>query len=225
VLDFGQQQVGTASAVQFLTLTNTGNALLSVTGVAISGTDQAAFAQSNNCTYSLGPGGSCSISVSFTPTAPGAASATLGLSTNAASNPTARLSGTGVTLIAISPAAATVPLSGQQAFSATVTDPSGDENVTWSVVWAIVACYEPFPCELPTYYPCSPDCGTVAPASSASGTLVTYTAPSQFKSPVPPDCLGACSFFRGIYLQAALPSNGAALSRAPITLKPASIAL
>jgi Abnormal spindle-like microcephaly-assoc'd, ASPM-SPD-2-Hydin len=225
LLDFGQQQVGTASAVQFLTLTNTGNAPLSVTGVVISGPDQAAFAQSSGCVGSMTPGGSCTISVWFTPTGPGAASATLGLSTNAASNPTARLSGNGVTLIAISPASATVPFSGQQAFSATVTDPSGDENVTWSVVWAIVSCIEPFPCYPPVYHPCSPDCGTVSPASSKGDALVTYTAPSHFESPVPPGCLGACTFFRGIYLQAALPSNGAAISRAPITLKPASIAL
>jgi hypothetical protein len=95
-LSFGNQQVGTTSAAQTLTLSNTGNASLAITSITIAGTNSSDFAQSNTCGASLNAGASCSISVTFKPTATGARNATVSVSDNAAGSPqTAALGGTG----------------------------------------------------------------------------------------------------------------------------------
>jgi hypothetical protein len=87
-LDFGNVAVGSTSAAQVVTLTNNGT-----TGFAVSITPPAApFAQSaTTCAANLGSGASCSISVTFHPTAVGDAIGTLTVNGNAVA-----LSGTGV---------------------------------------------------------------------------------------------------------------------------------
>jgi VCBS repeat protein/ASPM-SPD-2-Hydin domain-containing protein/centrosomal CEP192-like protein len=82
-LSFGSQVVGTASAPQLVTLSNTGNAPLLVSGVAASGD----FGQTNNCGVSVAAGAHCTINVTFTPTASGAQSGTLVITDNAAGSP------------------------------------------------------------------------------------------------------------------------------------------
>jgi hypothetical protein len=86
-LDFGARSVGSTSAAQSSTLTNTGNAALNITGVSITGTNAGDFAQTNNCPSSLGAGASCSISVTFTPGAAGARSASVSIADDATSSP------------------------------------------------------------------------------------------------------------------------------------------
>ena len=76
-LTFGSQSVGVASKAQTVTLTNTGNASLSLTGIAFSGNNAADFAQTNSCGSNVGAGSSCTISITFSPTAAGTRSATL----------------------------------------------------------------------------------------------------------------------------------------------------
>jgi hypothetical protein len=82
-----------------VTLTNGGTAALTISGIAISGTNAGDFGTTNNCAGSVAAsGGSCTISVTFTPTASGARAATLAISDNAgnnASSQTVALSGTG----------------------------------------------------------------------------------------------------------------------------------
>lgn len=104
-LSFGNQVVGTTSSAQNVTLTNTGNASLSISSVTIGGVNAGDFAQTNNCGSSVAAGANCSFSVSFTPGATGSRSATLTISDNAAGSPqTTALSGTGSTiLISVSP--------------------------------------------------------------------------------------------------------------------------
>ena len=68
---FGSQAVGTASAAQTNTLTNSGNAALSISSIALSGTNPSDFAQTNNCGSSVAAGANCTISVTFKPTASG----------------------------------------------------------------------------------------------------------------------------------------------------------
>ena len=70
---FGAQENGSASQAQTLTLTNTGTAPLTLNPVTIS-TD---FSQANQCPATLPAGASCTISLSFTPTAVGALSGSL----------------------------------------------------------------------------------------------------------------------------------------------------
>ena len=68
-LTFGNQIVGTTSAAQSVTLTNSGSAPLSITSIAASGD----FAVTNNtCPASLAAAASCTFGVTFTPTATGA---------------------------------------------------------------------------------------------------------------------------------------------------------
>ena len=66
-LTFGSPQpvaVGTTSAAQAVSLTNTGSAVLNVTKLTVGG----AFAQTNNCPATLAPAASCAISITFSPT-------------------------------------------------------------------------------------------------------------------------------------------------------------
>ncbi len=96
-LSFGQLALNSTSAAQSVTLTNTGNALLSISSLSLGGTSFTDFAQTNNCASSVTAGANCSISVTFTPTGAGSRSASLFISDNAGSSPqTVSLTGTGV---------------------------------------------------------------------------------------------------------------------------------
>jgi hypothetical protein len=94
-LTFTSQAVGGTSAARAITLNNTGNAALSLTSIAFTGTNPADFAQSNNCGASVAAGANCTISVTFTPTASGVRSAAVTLTDNATGSPqTVSLTGT-----------------------------------------------------------------------------------------------------------------------------------
>jgi hypothetical protein len=100
-LSFGNQNVNTTSTAQTVTLTNSGNAALTINSIALSGTNSGDFAQTNNCPISpttLAASSSCTISATFTPTATGSRSASVTISDNASGSPhTVALSGTGTT--------------------------------------------------------------------------------------------------------------------------------
>jgi hypothetical protein len=95
-LSFGNQQVNTTSTAQTVTLTNSGNAALSISSIGLAGANAGDFAQSNTCPSTLAAGATCSISVTFTPTALGTRSASVSITDNASDSPQAvALSGTG----------------------------------------------------------------------------------------------------------------------------------
>ena len=95
-LAFGNQSVGARSAAQTVTLTNSGNAALSVTSLNFTGTNASDFAQTNTCGSSVAAGSNCTISVTFTPAANGSRTATLSIADNASGSPqTLSLTGTG----------------------------------------------------------------------------------------------------------------------------------
>ncbi|MFL5658953.1 MAG: N,N-dimethylformamidase beta subunit family domain-containing protein [Ktedonobacteraceae bacterium] len=97
-LSFGNQNVNTTSAAQTVTLTNSGNAALTISSIGLSGTNSGDFAQTNNCPSTLAAGASCTINVTFTPTATGARSASVSITDNASGSPhSVALSGTGTT--------------------------------------------------------------------------------------------------------------------------------
>jgi hypothetical protein len=75
-LAFDDQLVGTASTAKTVTLTNTGDSPLTVS-VAISGTNASDFTKTTTCGSTLAALGSCTIDVTFTPSATGNRSATL----------------------------------------------------------------------------------------------------------------------------------------------------
>ncbi|MFE2837220.1 discoidin domain-containing protein [Streptomyces mirabilis] len=89
-LTFADQAVNTTSAAQSVTVTNSGAATASITGVTAGGD----FAQTNTCGTALAAGANCTVSVTFGPTASG--TRTLTLTGDQSNNPTTvALSGTG----------------------------------------------------------------------------------------------------------------------------------
>ena len=70
--------------------------MVNFTNITLTGANAADFSQTNTCAPSLAPVASCTFSVTFTPSAPGARSATMTLIDEDAGSPqTVALSGTG----------------------------------------------------------------------------------------------------------------------------------
>jgi hypothetical protein len=96
ILAFGDQPDGTASSTQTATLSNTSEAILSITSLATIGTNADDFAVAgDNCGSSLAPSANCTIAVTFMPCVIGTVAALLSISDNATNSPqTVGLSGT-----------------------------------------------------------------------------------------------------------------------------------
>ncbi len=95
-LAFNPQIVGTSGGNQFFTLTNSGNANLTFASISVTGANPGDFAASTTCQSTIAAGSSCSVFVTFTPSAGGPRSALLTLSDSAPSGTqTVDLSGTG----------------------------------------------------------------------------------------------------------------------------------
>lgn len=94
-LSFGDQSVGTTSASQNVTLTNTGGSPLGITSLATT----SRFNETDDCPIlpeTLAAGDNCFISVTFSPCSAGSASGSLSITDNAYSSPqSAWLQGTG----------------------------------------------------------------------------------------------------------------------------------
>ncbi len=96
-LNLGTQSVG-ARVSQTITVTNSGNAPLTLSSVQVGGTNAADFSAANGCTGSIAAAGNCVITATFTPSAAGTRSATLSIADNATGSPqTLALVGTGTT--------------------------------------------------------------------------------------------------------------------------------
>ena len=107
-LSFGNQPYDATSAAQTLTLSNIGNAALTITSLAITGTNASEFAQTNTCGSSVAAGANCVIAVIFTPSGLGTRTAALSISDNASGSPQAvPLSGTGAHYVVLSWTAST----------------------------------------------------------------------------------------------------------------------
>jgi hypothetical protein len=102
-LTFSSQTVGTTSAAQSVTVSNTGTATVTFAGFTVSGTNAADFSvplptSATMCSPSgtLAGGASCTINVLFTPSASGTRTATLNIADNAIGSPQpVALTGTG----------------------------------------------------------------------------------------------------------------------------------
>ena len=106
-VSFGNQNVGSKSSPQTVTLTNSGNANLTISSVVLGGSNPTDFTETDNCVSSspLIPGASCTANVTFGPLVIGPLSASLTVTDTATNSPqTISLSGTGIQVsIAISP--------------------------------------------------------------------------------------------------------------------------
>jgi hypothetical protein len=97
-LTFPAQAIGTTSASQSIRIANTGTGSLFINSAATRGADPLDFTQvDDGCSgLTLPAGSSCSVSITFAPTASGARSATFILTDNAAASPqTVPIAGTG----------------------------------------------------------------------------------------------------------------------------------
>jgi Abnormal spindle-like microcephaly-assoc'd, ASPM-SPD-2-Hydin len=103
-LTFPGQVFDTASSAQTVMLTNTGSLVLTPTAIVISGD----FAETDNCkNVTVAVGSSCSIEVTFTPTATGSRTGEMTISANVTGGQlTVALSGTGIAagLVSMTPA-------------------------------------------------------------------------------------------------------------------------
>ena len=86
-LIFSTQAIGATSASETVALKNTGTTSLTISSIAITGTNAGDFAQTHTCASSLAAGASCSIRVTLRPTASGTRAAALSISDNAAGSP------------------------------------------------------------------------------------------------------------------------------------------
>jgi hypothetical protein len=131
-LAFPNQAIYSTSPAKSTTLTNTGSASLEIISILASGD----FAQTNTCPASLGPGASCTINVTFTPSSIGARTGFVTLSDTDATNlQTLNNTGTGVSrrsTIAVKPRVASVNFTATQQFQALLNG-----VLTTDVTWAV----------------------------------------------------------------------------------------
>jgi hypothetical protein len=178
-LDYGSQLVGTTGATQTVTLGNTSPVSVAVGSIVLTGTNPADFAEADGCTgVPIAPGGSCTISIAFAPTAAGSRHAQVVITDNAADSPQSiSLSGMGAnppTAIATSvplPTDTAAPIATPVPPSATSMPPTNSPTRPTST---------PVP---PTGTPMSPTAtpslatSTAAPASAtATATQMARTA-------------------------------------------------
>jgi hypothetical protein len=104
-LSFGDQPNGTTSAPQTVTLSNDGQAVLSTSSIAVSDD----FAVTHTCAQSVPVGDSCTLTVTFAPSAPGLIAGAVTIVDNAPGSPhVIGLAGTGLgAAVALSPTSLT----------------------------------------------------------------------------------------------------------------------
>src|SRR6185437_6137174 len=97
-LSFGSEPVGTASSVQTLSISNTGNTALALTSIVLSDTSDY-LVEFNNCGTQISANGQCQIQSAFKPTTAGSLPATVTITSSDATSGSPQvvnLSGTGL---------------------------------------------------------------------------------------------------------------------------------
>ncbi len=106
-LNFGNQPIGTTSLIKVVTLTNNSAGTISITSMGITGADSGDFAEtSTTCGSTILVNNFCIVSLTFTPGALGARSATLIITDDAGNSPQqTALLGTGIMQVTLTPTA------------------------------------------------------------------------------------------------------------------------
>jgi len=134
-LTFASQATGSTSAAQAITLTNSGNAALTIASISASGD----FAETQTCGSSLAAGANCKISVTFIPTSVGSRNGAISITDNATGSPqTVSLSGTGATppstpTVKVTPASFSISTAQALSVMVAVSGASGSPTPTGSV--------------------------------------------------------------------------------------------
>jgi hypothetical protein len=173
---FGSLSLGQTSSAQTLTITSGGGQALSLNTLAITGADPGDFAETDTCHVPnvLQPGNSCSVLVSFTPSAAGSRTAAVTITSNA-SPPTesAQLNGSGLT-----PAPAVTLIPGSLDFGTTAVGSSTPMNVivtnagTAALHIASVAVVGP---NTNDFVFSGPACNSAIPVNASCSITVTFT--------------------------------------------------
>jgi hypothetical protein len=128
-LTYPSQPLNTTTAAQNVTVTNTGTAAASVSGVTTSGD----YSQTNTCGTSIAAGATCTVSVKFTPVASGTRTGNLTITSSASNSPTTvALTGTGAGAVSTNLAAGKPTSESSHAdvyASSNVTD--GNQGTYW----------------------------------------------------------------------------------------------
>jgi hypothetical protein len=167
---FSAQQLNTTSVARSFSITNNGNAALTISGIAASGD----FSQTNNCT-TLNPGVSCTVNVKFTPTALGTRTGSISITDTAPGSPhSVSLSGSGTSVatpdfgLASTPGSATVTAGQSASFTLTVSAAGGfNQGVALSCAGA------------PSGSTCNISPASVNPAAGSATAQVSITSTAR----------------------------------------------
>jgi sugar lactone lactonase YvrE len=134
-LTFGSQQLNTTSSAQTVTLTNSGDARLTVTSIAASGD----FSESDNCSSGVPVSASCTISVTFKPTESGPRSGAIIITDSAGDSPEViSLTGTATGLlpstVTVTPSSLSITTALALSVTVAVSGGSGNPTPTGSVI-------------------------------------------------------------------------------------------
>ena len=177
-LTFTSPAVGQASAQQSFTLENTSRVPLAVSSVALSGANTSEFAETDNCAgNSILTGTTCTVNVTYTPSAAGVATAAISLTDNANNTPqVVNLTGT-LTAVGLSAASIAFPpqlvTTTSQPQAVTLTNTSTSTKITVSSL--------SFSGLVPGDFAETDNCvstGTILPGGSCS-IAVTFTPTAQ----------------------------------------------
>jgi hypothetical protein len=173
-LTFVSLPIGISSTAQTVSLLNQGNVTVHIGNIQVTGD----FAQTNNCSSSLPAGSSCTVSVTFMPTASGSRTGTLTISDDAAGSPqTATLTGTGADFNLSSAAtSATVKAGATATYTLTVSPIAGafTQPIKLSCAGA------------PAQSTCSLSTSSVTPGSSAATVTLTIATAGSSASAMSP---------------------------------------
>jgi len=159
---FSSSPVGSATAAQTVTVTNTSNATVSINGVQATGDFSVV---TNNC-GSVAANGTCTVQVSFTPAAAGTQTGTLRLVSSAGNSETVALTGSGIDFVASATnPSATVKAGGTATYQLSLGSVGG--NFSDAVSFACTGA--------PAYATCTVTPQSVIPGNSSSTVTVTVS--------------------------------------------------
>jgi subtilase family serine protease len=175
-LTFASTAVNTAAATQTVTLTNSGTAAMTIYGMSVTGTNASSFSRTSTCESTVVVNGSCTISITFKPTAAGAMTAAVSLTDNAANSPqTITLSGTGAggttSSATASPSSLTFP-------STTIGGTSASQTVTLTNTGTASLTLTSSPTITGTYgslFHGASSCGGNATLAAGASCITTFT--------------------------------------------------
>jgi hypothetical protein len=177
---------GTTSAAQMGTLSNTGNATLNISGIAIAGSNPSDFVQTSTCGKTLEAGSNCTISITFTPASAASFSASLEVTDNASGSPrSTTLNGTGTPPPSFTISSTTGAQTVQPGGTATYTITVAAQNGSFSNAVALSATGLPAGAT-PSFSPSSVTPGSASATSTLSiQTASTTTASARHNSAWP----------------------------------------